>query len=130
MDLADHSTFRVRRDLTEGKPAGFAVDGPRGPARVAQPGAVFLAGATGHPILPFHFEANRYWTAGRWDATQVPKPFARVALVVGAPIEVSGTDEALVEAKRIELERALAALEERAATYVAQALKPADPAGR
>jgi lysophospholipid acyltransferase (LPLAT)-like uncharacterized protein len=121
---------QLRRDLTEGKPAGFAVDGPRGPARVAQPGAVFLAGATGHPILPFHFEANRYWTAGRWDATQVPKPFARVALVVGAPIEVSGTDEALVEAKRIELERALAALEERAATYVAQALKPADPAGR
>ena len=104
----------LRRTLSEGKPAGFALDGPRGPARVAQPGAVFLAGATGNPILPFHFEASRYWTAGRWDQTQVPKPFSRVALVVGAPIEVSSTDEALIEAKRVELERVLGALEQRA----------------
>ena len=29
--------------------SGSRVDGPRGPARVAQPGAVWLAGATGHP---------------------------------------------------------------------------------
>jgi lysophospholipid acyltransferase (LPLAT)-like uncharacterized protein len=104
----------LRRTLAEGKPAGFALDGPRGPARVAQPGAVFLAGATANPILPFHFEASRYWTAGRWDQTQVPKPFARVALAVGAPIEVSGTDEGVVEAKRVEVEHALAVLEQSA----------------
>ena len=109
----------LRRTLSEGKPAGFAVDGPRGPARVVQPGAVFLAGATGNPILPFHFEASRFWTAGRWDQTQVPKPFSRVALVVGAPIEVGGTAEAVVEQKRLELERALTALEERASTLCA-----------
>jgi lysophospholipid acyltransferase (LPLAT)-like uncharacterized protein len=106
----------LRRTLAQGKPAGFALDGPRGPARVAQPGAVFLAGATGNPILPFHFEASHYWTAGRWDATQVPKPFSRVALVVGAPIEVSGTGDTLVEEKRVELERTLATLEQRART--------------
>ena len=109
---------QMRRDLAEGKPAGFALDGPRGPARVAQPGAVFLAGATGHPILPFHIESSRFWTAGRWDQTQVPKPFARVALVVGAPIEVSGTDEALIEQKRLELERVLTALEDTARTVL------------
>jgi len=105
---------QLRRELAAGRPVGFALDGPRGPARVAQPGAVFLAGATGHPILPFHIEANRFWTAGRWDQTQVPKPFARVAIAIGAPIEVSGTDESLVEQKRVELERALAVLEESA----------------
>ncbi len=121
---------QLRRDLAEGKPAGFAVDGPRGPARVAQPGAVFLAGATGHPILPFHFEASRYWTAGRWDQTQVPKPFARVALVVGAPIEVSGTDEPVVEAKRVELEHALGALEQRALAGVGRSFRPAAPVPR
>jgi lysophospholipid acyltransferase (LPLAT)-like uncharacterized protein len=113
----------LRRTLAEGKPAGFALDGPRGPARVAQPGAVFLAGATGHPILPFHLEASTYWTAGRWDQTQVPKPFARVALVVGAPIAVAGTDDAVVEAKRVELEQVLAALETRAKTVVAAAVR-------
>jgi hypothetical protein len=105
---------QMRRDLASGKPAGFALDGPRGPARVAQPGAIFLAGATGHPILPFHIESSRFWTAGRWDQTQVPKPFARVAIAIGAPIEVSGTDEGLVEEKRLEVERTLARLEQEA----------------
>ena len=32
----------------------FTLDGPRGPAEVAQPGAVWLSKATGHPLLPFH----------------------------------------------------------------------------
>lgn len=105
---------QLRRELAGGRPAGFTLDGPRGPARVAQPGAVFLAGATGQPILPFHIESSRFWTAGRWDQTQVPKPFARVGLAIGAPIEVSGTDEALVEQKRRELEQELAMLEHRA----------------
>ena len=53
--------------------SAFTVDGPRGPARVAQPGAVWLAGATGHPILPFHIEADRFWEAASWDRTQVPE---------------------------------------------------------
>ena len=45
--------------MAAGKPAGFTLDGPRGPARVAQPGAVWLAKATGNPVLPFHLEASR-----------------------------------------------------------------------
>ena len=102
---------QLRRDLADGRPAAFTVDGPRGPARVAQPGAVFLAGATGHPILPFHIEADRYWTAGRWDQTQIPKPFSTVAVAIGEPINVIDTSEATIEAKRLELERILNALE-------------------
>jgi lysophospholipid acyltransferase (LPLAT)-like uncharacterized protein len=104
---------QLRRDLAEGKPAAFTIDGPRGPARVAQPGAVFLSGATGQPILPFHIEANRFWTAGRWDATQVPKPFSTVAVAIGEPIHVPDTAEATIEAKRLDLERILSALEKR-----------------
>jgi lysophospholipid acyltransferase (LPLAT)-like uncharacterized protein len=105
---------QLRRELEAGHPAGFAVDGPRGPARVAQPGAVFLAGATGHPILPFHIDADRCWIAGRWDQTQVPKPFSRVGIAIGAPIVVEGTSDSLIDAKRLELETVLAALEPRA----------------
>jgi len=33
--------LQLVRDMAAGKPAGFTVDGPRGPARVAQPGAVW-----------------------------------------------------------------------------------------
>ena len=91
---------QLRKDLAAGKPAAFTVDGPRGPARVVQPGVVFLAGATGSPILPYHIEADRYWTARSWDRTQIPKPFATIALVIGAPIEVTETrDEALAQGR-------------------------------
>jgi lysophospholipid acyltransferase (LPLAT)-like uncharacterized protein len=50
-----------------------------------------------------------------WDRTQVPKPFSTVALVVGAPLEVpADTPEEQMEAARLELQRRLAWLEQRA----------------
>ena len=113
---------RMRRLAVDGAPTGFAVDGPRGPARSVQPGAVWLASLTGNPLLPFHSEADRFWTARSWDATQVPKPFARAAMVVGAPIEVPrGAGPDLIEHKRVELERSLHDLAERARAVVAGA---------
>jgi lysophospholipid acyltransferase (LPLAT)-like uncharacterized protein len=103
------------RDLEAGKPAGFTLDGPRGPARVAQPGAIWLAKATGNPVVPFHLEADRFWTTNSWDRTQIPKPFATVAIAVGEPLEVSSDagDEG-IEAARRDLEARLQALEARA----------------
>jgi lysophospholipid acyltransferase (LPLAT)-like uncharacterized protein len=109
---AMHQLVRVMR---AGQPAGFTLDGPRGPARVAQPGAVWLAAATGNPLLPFHLEASSFWSVRSWDRTQIPKPFSTVALVVGEPIEVAkGTRDDGLESARLDLERRLAALEERA----------------
>ncbi len=111
---AVRALVQLRRELAAGRPVAFTLDGPRGPARVAQPGAVWLAGATGHPLLPFHIEAARHWEISSWDRTQIPKPFTTVALVIGAPIPVPDTAEATVEGKRQELERVLGALEARA----------------
>ena len=107
--------LQLVRDMERGKPAGFTLDGPRGPARVAQPGAIWLARVTGNPVLPFHLEASSHWTANSWDRTQIPKPFSTVALVVGEPVEVptDATDEQL-ESAREELERRLASLESHA----------------
>jgi lysophospholipid acyltransferase (LPLAT)-like uncharacterized protein len=107
--------LQLTRDMAAGKPAGFTIDGPRGPARVAQPGAVWLAKATGNPVLPFHLEASRHWTLKSWDRTQIPKPFATVALVVGEPFTVPGdADAAVIEQGRQRLEQRLQALETRA----------------
>lgn len=110
------------RAMKAGKPAGFTLDGPRGPARVAQPGAVWLAGATGNPILPFHLEAARAWTLGSWDRTQIPKPFTNVSLVIGEPIDIpsESTDEQLRLAREL-LEQRLTMLEERARELVSSA---------
>lgn len=107
--------LKLKREMEQGYASGFAVDGPRGPARKAQPGAIWLAKLTGNPVVPFHMEASSYWSLKSWDRTQIPKPFSTVALAVGAPIDVpADADEATLEAKRVELERSLFALETRA----------------
>ena len=112
---AVRALVRLKRDMAAGKPAAFTLDGPRGPARVAQPGAIWLAKATGNPIIPFHIESDRHWTANSWDRTMVPKPWATVAIAVGDPMEIdAGADETAVEAGRRELESRLASLERRA----------------
>jgi len=87
----------------------FTLDGPRGPAEVAQAGAVWLAKATGQPLLPFHSEAASSWTLKSWDRTQVPKPFTTVAMAISAPIYVPrDADERVMEESRIRLASSLA----------------------
>lgn len=104
--------LQLTREMAAGKPAGFTVDGPRGPARVAQSGAVWLAKATGNPVLPFHLEADRHWTLNNWDRTQIPKPFATVALAVGEPFTVAeDADDEGIESARRTLEARLNELE-------------------
>jgi lysophospholipid acyltransferase (LPLAT)-like uncharacterized protein len=111
---ATRALVQLRRVMAEGKPTAFTLDGPRGPAKQAQAGAVFLAKITGNPILPFHIEAARHWTMRSWDRTQVPKPFSDLAIAIGAPFEVpSDIDDTTLEAYRQALERKLAELEAR-----------------
>jgi lysophospholipid acyltransferase (LPLAT)-like uncharacterized protein len=118
---AARALVQLRQDLREGRPVAFTIDGPRGPARVAQPGAVWLAGATGHPLLPFHMEASRSWTLRSWDRTQIPKPFSTLSVVIGEPVAVAGTDDDVVERARVDLENRLRVLEARAAALAAAA---------
>ena len=110
---------QLKREMAHGSAAAFTVDGPRGPARHVQPGAVWLASATGNPIVPFHIEASRFWTVKSWDRHQVPKPGSDVGVVIGAPIDVpAGADEPTIEVWRAELERALLDLESRASALL------------
>jgi lysophospholipid acyltransferase (LPLAT)-like uncharacterized protein len=110
---ARKALLQLVRDVRE-RPVAFTLDGPRGPARVAQPGAVWLSKTTGNPIIPFHLEADRHWTLRSWDRTQIPKPFARVALVFAPPIQIAADADAtaLIVASR-GLEAALADCERR-----------------
>ncbi len=114
--------LQLVRDMQQGKPAGFTLDGPRGPAGVAQPGALWLARTTGNPVLPFHLEASRHWSLRSWDRTQIPKPFSTVALVVGEPMPVpADAADGDLERWRVELEIRLRALERRALALVGRA---------
>jgi lysophospholipid acyltransferase (LPLAT)-like uncharacterized protein len=106
---------QLTRDMAAGKPAAFTIDGPRGPARIAQPGALWLAKATGNPVVPFHIETDRHWTLNSWDRTQIPKPFAVSAIAIGEPLYVAPDTNAsgLTEATRA-LQQQLQMLEPRA----------------
>jgi len=104
---------QLRRELATGYPVAFTVDGPRGPARVVQAGAVWLAGATGQPIIPFHIEADRHWTTRSWDGAQIPRPFSRIAVAIGTPLSIASTDTDVLERGRDLLAETLAALEQR-----------------
>ena len=122
---ARQALLQMRRDMLEGRPAGFTVDGPRGPACRAQAGAIWLAKATGNPVVPFHIEASRHWTARSWDRTQIPKPFSLAALAIGQPIEVPpDADEAAIEAGRLDLETRLTRLQARARELLGPAALP------
>ena len=111
---------QLRREMADGHATAFTVDGPRGPARVAQPGAAWLGSATGNPIIPFHIEAAEYWTVKSWDRHQVPKPGSALAIAIGSPILIqSKASEEEIEAGRARIEHALTELEERSKALLA-----------
>lgn len=80
-------------------------DAPRGPRREAKPGTVILAQMGGVPIVPLGFHAHRAWRLKSWDRMIVPKPFSRVAVRMGEPLEVPAGEDR--ETARRRLERAL-----------------------
>ncbi|MFO0802993.1 MAG: lysophospholipid acyltransferase family protein [Gemmataceae bacterium] len=108
------AVIEMVRMMRQGYPAGFTIDGPKGPRRVAKLGAVLLAKKTGQPVLPFAVVAKRRRELKSWDRFQIPGLFTRARLEIAAPIFVppDANDEEL-EAKRLELQQALEELDRR-----------------
>lgn len=75
----------------EGYRCAITVDGPRGPAMVAQPGAAQLAQLVQAPwIGAFYGFPTRAWTLNTWDKLLIPKPFSKVLLIWPAHIPTAG----------------------------------------
>jgi lysophospholipid acyltransferase (LPLAT)-like uncharacterized protein len=76
----------LRELMRSGKASHLAItpDGPQGPRRVVQEGAVYLASRTGMPIWPVGFAFRDCWRAGSWDRMVLPKP-GTVGVCVAAP---------------------------------------------
>jgi lysophospholipid acyltransferase (LPLAT)-like uncharacterized protein len=74
---------------------GITPDGPRGPVHVVQPGATWIAKATGRPLLPVAYACTRYRRLSTWDRMLLPLPFGRGVFAYGELMWVSrGADEA------------------------------------
>jgi lysophospholipid acyltransferase (LPLAT)-like uncharacterized protein len=63
-------------------------DGPTGPLHVFKIGDVLLSQFTQAPLLPVSYAANRAWYLKSWDRFIIPKPFARIAITIGSPVNV------------------------------------------
>jgi lysophospholipid acyltransferase (LPLAT)-like uncharacterized protein len=101
--------------------AAFAVDGPRGPARVAKAGAIVAARAAGGVVVPMAGVVRSGLVFRRaWDKFAIAWPFTRVDVALGRPIEPGSTAEA-----RLEVERALEELNARVSGLFASGSCPA-----
>jgi lysophospholipid acyltransferase (LPLAT)-like uncharacterized protein len=105
--------------VKDGLSPAITPDGPRGPVWKVKPGAILLSQMSGRPIVPLSFAASRAWYL-QWDRFVLPFPFARIAVVVGEPLQVpKGLDAAALERFQAELEGRLNALATRAKANLA-----------
>jgi lysophospholipid acyltransferase (LPLAT)-like uncharacterized protein len=88
-------------------------DGPRGPAYELGPGIVFLAQKTGAAVVPINMEFSSCWRVNSWDGFILPRPFAKVRVILGPPHRVrTTTTPEEFEAERLSLQKATMALVE------------------
>jgi len=98
--------------LGAGVSALLAVDGPRGPRGRVRLGVAELACRSGAAVVPIAALPDRRWILARsWDRLQIPKPFSRVAIHCGTPLEPRVGEEP--RALRERIAEALGALERR-----------------
>ncbi len=79
---------RMVRAVRSGRNAALTVDGPKGPARVVQPGVVQLARLTGAWVLPITSSASRPRFLASWDRYLLPRPFSRGFVAYGEPFPI------------------------------------------
>jgi lysophospholipid acyltransferase (LPLAT)-like uncharacterized protein len=100
----ERALLALARALENGEEVAVTPDGPRGPARICQPGALVAAARASAPILPVAINASRAWRMNSWDSFVVPMPFARITVVYGDPLSVAGgtARAAAAEAPRLD----------------------------
>jgi lysophospholipid acyltransferase (LPLAT)-like uncharacterized protein len=88
-------------------------DGPRGPVYRVSQGIVFLAQKSGAPIVPIHMEYSSCWRLKSWDRFVVPRPFATLRAIFGAPFHIAPLkDSEEFERERLRLQNAMMSLVE------------------
>jgi lysophospholipid acyltransferase (LPLAT)-like uncharacterized protein len=81
-------------------------DGPRGPRRRLEVGAIYLASKLGMPIVPMGYGYERPWRLNSWDKFAIPRPFTRARAIYGPEIYLPRKlDRDGLEHHRQEIER-------------------------
>jgi lysophospholipid acyltransferase (LPLAT)-like uncharacterized protein len=112
--LGASGILQLTEVVGSGRDAVITPDGPRGPAYELGPGIIFLAQKSGAAVLPMNMEYSSCWRLKSWDRFIVPRPFAKVRVIIGQPHRVrSTTTGEEFETERLRLQNAMMALVER-----------------
>lgn len=96
----------------------ITVDGSRGPVFKVQKGLLHLAKISNMPVLPVTYGAEKALVFKSWDRFIIPHPFTRVVVIYGEPVYVPrDSSEEEIEEKRMELEKRLIEMTDRADKY-------------
>src|SRR5262249_20839779 len=107
--------LEMHREVEQGRAVAITVDGPRGPRFVTKTGPITLAANTSAPIRPLHFAVSSAWHLEGWDGFRIPKPLARVLLVMDGPLRPATGD---TEMARGRLQAALERVRDHAEQHV------------
>jgi lysophospholipid acyltransferase (LPLAT)-like uncharacterized protein len=100
---------------TGGRCVAMTPDGPRGPSRVMTEGSLKLSQISQAPLVVLGQSTKTFLEFNTWDRMRVPLPFTKGAMVWAVlPPVPTDTDEAALEALRLESEQALTAVTNRA----------------
>lgn len=80
------------------------LDGPRGPMGIVKPGIIRMAQETDAVVVPFYTRSENAWFFNSWDRFMLPRPFSRVTIEFGEPMEMDQDPDAF-EFLRRDLER-------------------------
>jgi len=106
--LGATAILQLTQVLASGGDVVITPDGPRGPRYELGPGIIFLAQKSGAPVVPVNLEYSRCWRLGSWDRFIVPRPFAKVRVLINRPHNVKPTTTPEdFEAERVALQNAM-----------------------
>jgi lysophospholipid acyltransferase (LPLAT)-like uncharacterized protein len=111
--LGASAILQLTNVLASGRDVVITPDGPRGPAYELGPGIIFLAQKSGAAVLPVNMEYSSCWRLKSWDRFVLPRPFARIRVIIGQPYRVRSANTVDdFEAERLRLQDAMMALVE------------------
>jgi lysophospholipid acyltransferase (LPLAT)-like uncharacterized protein len=89
------------RWVKKGYPGAITIDGPKGPRKEIKEGIFKLSQLTQTPIIPLSLEPESFWSLKKsWDQFRIPKPFTKIKILVGTPIQVLKSHKDLNPYKR------------------------------
>jgi len=82
------SIRKIIKTLKANVSIGITPDGPRGPRHRVSEGTINIARISNKKILPMALAYKEQWVINTWDKFIIPKPFNKICIVWGDPIDI------------------------------------------